>query len=57
VAAQPLKIVRVAIKLIVFISFEKTLAIAVTLVDTSHSAIADIAQVIFGPRSVLGGVV
>jgi hypothetical protein len=42
VAAQPFKIVRVAIEHIVSISLEKTLAFAETLIDTSHSALAEI---------------
>ena len=44
-AAQPLKIVRVAIEPTVLIGLEKILVLAVTLVNTSHSALAKILQV------------
>jgi hypothetical protein len=55
-AAQPFKIVRVAIKPIVSISLKKTLLCAETLVDASHGDIAKIIKVIFGPDLVLGRV-
>jgi len=53
-AAQPSKIVRVAIKLIVSISLKRTLTLAETLVDASHSALAKMIKVILGPLLVLG---
>jgi hypothetical protein len=53
-AAQPFKIVRVAIKPIVSISLKKTLIRAETLVDASHGDIAKILKVILGPHLVLG---
>ena len=56
-AAQPLKIVRVAIEPTVLIGLEKILVLAVTLVNTSHSALAKILQVFLGPHLVLGWVV
>ena len=55
--AQPLKIVRVAIEPTVFIGLEKILALAVTLVNTSHCALAKILQVFLGPHLVLCRVV
>jgi len=57
VASQPFKIVCVAVEPTVFISLEKTLALAETLVDTSHGTLAEILKVILGPHLVLGRVV
>jgi hypothetical protein len=41
-ATQPFKVVRVAIKIIVSVISENTLALAETLVDASHGALAKI---------------
>lgn len=56
-ASQPFKIVFVAVEPTVFISLEKTLALAETLVDTSHGTLAEILEVILSPHLVLGRVV
>lgn len=56
-ASQPFKIVCVAVEPTVFISLEKTLALAETLVDTSHGPLAEILKVILSPHLVLSRIV